>query len=98
VRELFIYYRTKVADEAVFQAAATALQHRLQTRFDGLRARLLRRPEAVDGMHTWMETYALPSPTGMTADLQAHIEAEARLSLSAWVVGGRHVEVFDACA
>ncbi len=110
MRELFIYYRTQVLDEVAFKAAATALQTELQTRFDGLQTRLLRRPEAVDELHTWMETYALLAPLdtagrpcrtgalGITDAMHHAIEAAASASLGRWIVGARHVEVFDACA
>ena len=104
MRELFIYYRAKVADAPALKAAVADLHARLQARIDGLQTRLLRRPEAADGLHTWMETYALPSRTadeaspGISPALHALIEDEAREALSAWIVGPRHVEVFDSCA
>ncbi len=104
MRELFIYYRAKVDDAPALQAAVAELHANLRSRFPGLQARLLRRPEAADGLHTWMETYALPSsadhaaPRGISDALHAQIEQEARATLSAWIVGPRHVELFDACA
>jgi hypothetical protein len=97
MRELFIYYQAKVIDEAALKAAAVELQTRLRARFDGLRTRLLRRPDAVDGLFTWMETYALPATLDADA-LQRDIEAAAAQTLARWTVGARHVEVFVACA
>jgi hypothetical protein len=98
VRELFIYYRATIENASVLQAAALALQADLQARHPGLQARLLRRPEAADGLHTWMETYAAPlSPKGISESLQGEIETAA-LAIAPLITGPRHTESFDACA
>jgi hypothetical protein len=34
----------------------------------------------------------------VTMDAQTRIEREAALHLAPWLVGGRHVEVFEPCA
>ena len=76
------------------------MQAQLQRTHLPLRMRLLRRPEAVDGEQTWMETYATDAstaPEGIDADLQAAIESAA-IALRPWIVGSRHTEVFIACA
>lgn len=99
--ELFIYYRAKVLDEAALLEAVQAMQRDLQARFAGLQARVLRRPEAADGLHTWMETYALPPAsdgTGLDGPVRDAIEAAAASALGPWVAGARHVEVFRPCA
>lgn len=99
MRELFIYYRTTIENAAVLHDAVLALQAELQTRHPGLQTRLLRRPEAADGLHTWMETYAAPlSPTGISESLRAEIEAAAEARLASLITGPRHTEGFDACA
>ena len=100
VRELFVYYRAKVAAEATVRAAAEAMQSRLCAEHSALIARLLRRPEPQDGCHTWMETYATdpaPAPEGIDAPLQAAIDAAAA-DLQPLLAGPRHTEVFIACA
>ena len=58
--ELFIYYRADVAHAAALAGAAQHMQAALCIRHPGLSARLLCRPEAREGQHTWMEAYALP--------------------------------------
>jgi hypothetical protein len=99
VRELFIYYRATVDCADALQAAVLAMQSGLQSRHAGLQARLLRRPEPADGLHTWMETYALPlSPEGVCDALRQEIETAALSLLAPWVQGPRHTEVFVPCA
>lgn len=96
--ELFIYFRAAVSDAAAVQQAVAAFQHSLRARHPGLGARLLRRPEAGNGQHTWMEIYTLPAQASAdTALIQADIEHAAAV-LSGWIVGERHVEVFLPCA
>lgn len=99
MRELFIYYRATIENASVLHAAALALQSELQARHPGLQARLLRRPEPTNGLHTWMETYAAPqSPQGITESLQSEIETAARIQLAALTTGPRHTESFVSCA
>jgi len=100
MRELFIYYRSNADRQAEVADAVRAFQARLCGRHPGLVARLLCRPELRDGLHTWMETYSIPtmhSPDGVSAELQQDIEAEAA-ALAAVIVGARHTEVFLPCA
>ena len=95
MREVFVYYR--VADEraASAQALVARLQAQVRDRHPGLETRLLRRPEAVGDVWTWMETYAWPqSAEGVTVTLQAEIEAAAA-GLMALLEGARHTEVFE---
>lgn len=93
---LFIYYRVRDVHADELMAAATAMQITLQAAHPGLDGRLLRRPEAQEGLHTWMETYGLP-PDADPAALAADVERAAR-GLAPWLVGARHVEHFVACA
>lgn len=100
MRELFIYYR--VAENLAVDAAAAALamQAQLQLAHPHLHMRLLRRPEAVDGQQTWMETYAVDisvAPEGIDVRLQTAIESAA-IALQPWIAGLRHTEVFVPCA
>ena len=99
MRELFVYYRVREADADAARAAVLGLQARLRARHPELRARLLRRPGAIDGRQTWMETYAVDprhAPGGVDVELQAAIEAEAAAVLQPWLDGPRHTEVFIA--
>jgi hypothetical protein len=99
MRELFVYYRVRASDAAAALASVQRLQALLSDRFPGLRARLLRRPDTADHeLQTWMETYATDPPRdGISAELQAAIEAEAGM-IAPLIQGTRHVEVFVACA
>ena len=105
MRELFIYYRVHLQAVPAAKAAVDAMQAGLRQRHPGLKARLLRRAEpdtAPDAAstQTWMETYAIDPmthPAGITAELQAEIDAEARV-LAAWIDGPRHTEAFRSCA
>jgi hypothetical protein len=99
VRELFIYYRATPENADALQDAVARLQHELKARHPGLQARLLRRPEAADGLHTWMETYAAPHhKNGISDTLHAEIERAAGRAVAPLISGPRHTEVFDACA
>ena len=93
---LFIYYRVRDVHAGELMAAATAMQTALQAAHAGLAVRLLRRPDAQEGLHTWMETYDLP-PQAAPAALAADVERAAQ-GLAQWLVGPRHVEHFVACA
>ena len=100
MRELFVYYRASVADAATVQTAAESMQARLRAGHPALIARLLRRPDAQDGCHTWMETYATDrarAPAGVDAPLQAAIDSAAA-DLQPLLAGPRHTEMFIACA
>ena len=98
MRELFIYYRIPAAQAAAAHDMVQAMQMRLRRMHPGLTARLLRRPEAQNGQQTWMETYAMDGdPAGVTPQIEATIAAEACV-LAPLLAGGRHTEVFVACA
>ncbi|MES2099377.1 MAG: DUF4936 family protein [Pseudomonadota bacterium] len=100
MRELFVYYRVRLADAAVANAAVRTMQAQLRARHPELVVRLLCRADSVDGEQTWMETWAADparAPEGIGAALQAAID-EAALALQPWQIGPRHTEVFVACA
>jgi Domain of unknown function (DUF4936) len=99
MRELFIYYRVHSTDAAAAEVVVRALQARLREAYPALIVRLLCRPADVDDRQTWMETYAtdpMRDPAGITADLQAAIEAQAH-ALLPLLDGPRHTEVFNLC-
>jgi len=87
--DLYIYYQVKEADTASLQAAIVPMQAEL-SRSHGVACQLKRRPEARDGLQTWMEVYAA-TPAGFAAALGQAVE---RAGLSAWTAGPRHTEVF----
>lgn len=100
MRELFIYYRSPVQHAEAVRATVHRFQAQLSLGHPGLRARLLRRPEVVDGRITWMETYSMaPMNADFTLSdgLQRQIEACA-LELHDLIDGVRHTEVFVPCA
>jgi hypothetical protein len=94
MRELYVYYRVREAEAAAAQRDIESLQAELRAIHVGLDARLLRRPEANDGLLTWMEIYARPTdPRGVDEMLQAEIEARA-VNHGKHLEWPRHVEVF----
>jgi len=100
MRELFIYYRSGQDQASHVANLVLAFQARLAAGHPGLVARLLRRPEIVDGTHTWLETYSmhsLHSPNGVSPALAQEIERQAEV-LRPCLAGERHVEVFTPCA
>lgn len=102
MRELFIYYRLQPSDAEVARGLVLAFQAQLRRQYPPLIARLLRRPSVAgqaDAPQTWMETYStdpMRAPEGITAELQAAIEARATV-LQPLLAGPRHTEVFTAC-
>lgn len=101
MRELFIYYRIRSHQAAQAGQAVASFQARLMQDHPRLRARCLRRPDAKDGLQTWMETYStdpMTDPEGVSPTLQVEIEALAVVELHGLIDGPRHVEVFVTCA
>ncbi len=100
MRELFIYYRSRVECEAEVAALVRGFQAQLALEHPDLKARLLRRPESRDGLLTWMETYAFATMNpdhAIDAGLQQQIESSAAC-LRGLIEGERHTEVFTTCA
>lgn len=100
MHELFIYYRVDAAHAAEATTRVLTWQREIGSAQPALRdARLLKRPGAQDGWHTWMETYVLLlAPTGDDT-----VQLHGRLSrgpegLRGWIDGERHLEVFVPCA
>jgi hypothetical protein len=88
-RRIYVYYRIAQADLDAVREKVLALQARLCADHAGLRAELLRRPEAAEGQLTLMEIYVCEQ--GIDAALQAAIEAAASY---AGLAGPRHLEAF----
>lgn len=100
MRELFIYYRSPVQHADAVTATVHRFQAQLSLEHPGLLARLLRRPEVIDGRITWMETYSMTtmkSAAEFDDTLQQEIESCA-VELSSFIDGVRHTEVFVSCA
>lgn len=94
--ELFIYYRADPERAEALADAVRAMQAALCREHPGLVARLLCRPELRDGLHTWMEAYALPQGASEVV-LAAAIE-RAAAGLAPLLAGPRRAEHFIACA
>lgn len=92
-RRLYVYFRVARDDEAAAVAALRKLHAQWR---DTLDCELLRRADDAAGHVTLLETYRQPG--GVTLPMQARIEREAALRLAPWLVGARHVEVFEPCA
>jgi hypothetical protein len=94
---VFVYYRVRGADAARAIAAIAAFQTRLRASMPGLNGTLSRR--VADGgadLMTLMESY---EHTGTSStDWQHDVERQAQGQLATWIVGERHVEIFEPCA
>ena len=84
--DLYIYYQVRDADAAAMRARVATMQARLATE-QGVAGQLKRRPQAQDGLQTWMEVYPA-TPHGFDAALEL---AAADAGLAAAV---RHKEIF----
>jgi len=93
---LFIYYRVHRAHVADAVAAVRALQSRWQATDTSLRCELLQRPDAAGADVTLMETYRRAA--GFDAPARRRIEDLAGAALAPWLIGPRHLEVFEPCA
>jgi Domain of unknown function (DUF4936) len=94
-RRLFIYFRVRRESQAGVVAAVRELHATWQSVMPGLHCELLQRvDDSVD--LTLMETYGCAD--GVSAAWQERIERDAVGRLANWLVGPRHVEVFEPCA
>ena len=94
--DLYIYYRVPEAQAAQLAPRVLAMQARLAAAH-GVAGQLKRRPQAAEGMQTWMEIY-LDAKAGFDAALAAAVQEAAVLEQ---IDGQRHTEVFmdvDPCA
>ncbi len=93
---LYIYFRVRRDSEAVVVASVRELQAAWQSAMPGLQCELLRRADEGGDDVTLMETYRCTA--GISAQWQQRIEREATQRLAPWLIGERHVELFEPCA
>ncbi len=96
MNDLYIYYQVREADAAALALRVRAMQERLHAERH-VAGQLKRRPEARDGLQTWMEIYPAAS-AGFDAALSVAVQDAA---LSELIAGARHIEIFtdlDTCA
>jgi len=89
--DFYVYYKVQAAHSAGLQEAVIAMQSALSAAY-AVAAQLKRRPQAADGLQTWMEVYPAVSSEAFPAALDA---AAAQAGLSQWIDGARHVEIFE---
>jgi len=89
--DLYVYYKVQAAQAAGLQGAVIAMQSALSAAH-GVAAQLKRRPQAAEGMQTWMEVYPAVAGHSFLAALDA---AVAQAGLAQWIAGPRHVEIFE---
>ena len=86
--DLYVYYKVRAEDAVELAPRVRAMQARLAR--DGASCQLKRRPEARDGLQTWMEVYPATVDGFDSALEQAALEA----GLAAFIQGPRRSEVF----
>lgn len=102
--ELYIYYRAADHQAQAVRCAVTDMQAALRQEIPGLRARLLRRCDAAEGLDTWMETYSVSSASrgdGVSNVVKDALRSAIEQRAAVWahlISGVRHVEVFEPCA
>ena len=87
--DLYIYYQVSDALAPMLAPRVRAMQAALLAAH-GVAGQLKRRPEAREGLQTWMEIYTA-TPPGFEAELDAAVSS-ARLA--AHITGARHTEQF----
>jgi Domain of unknown function (DUF4936) len=87
--DLFVYYRVQASQESAYLAQARSLLAELRQR-SGIEGRLSRRPEAKDGLHTWMQSF-IDLPAAQEAQVAQHL-ADPRSAN--FIEGERHSERF----
>jgi hypothetical protein len=94
--DLYVYYKVRDEHAARLEPLVRAMQARLQGGH-GVAVQLKRRPEAKDGVQTWMEVYP-----GVAADFMSVLaQTEREAGLAELIDGSRRAEVFTdltACA
>jgi hypothetical protein len=83
--DLYVYYKVRVEDAAALAPRVRAMQAQL-----GAPGQLKQRPEARDGLQTWMEVYP-SAPQGFDAILE---RAAADAGLAGVIQGPRRSEIF----
>ncbi len=96
MHDLYIYYQVRDEHAAALSLRVRAMQERLGAE-RGVTGQLKRRPQASDGLQTWMEIYPATN-AGFDAALAVAVQDAA---LSELIAGNRHTEIFrdlDTCA
>jgi hypothetical protein len=88
--DLYVYYKVRAENAARLEPLVRAMQARLAPSLPGAATQLKRRPEATDGLQTWMEVY----PNADDAFRVALAEAARVAGLEDLAEGRRHTEVF----
>jgi hypothetical protein len=86
--DLYVYYKVREEDADRLAPLVRAMQARL-ARSHGVAGQLKRRPEARDGLQTWMEIYLATDPAfgaalgfaASEAGLAGHIHGERRTEI-----------------
>jgi len=87
--DLYVYYKVHERDAAALAPRVRALQAQVAQQH-GVRPQLKRRPEARDGLQTWMEVYP-----GVGADFPAWLDTAANgADIAALIAGPRRAEIF----
>jgi hypothetical protein len=87
--DLYVYYKVREPDAAALAPRVRALQAQV-ARQHGVRPQLKRRPEARDGLQTWMEVYP-GVDTGFAALLDTAAQAAG---VAVFTDGPRRAEIF----
>jgi len=87
--DLYVYYKVRTRDAAALAPRVRALQAQLAEQHS-VRPQLKRRPEARDGLQTWMEVYP-----GVDADFPARLDTVANgADIAGLIAGPRRAEIF----
>jgi hypothetical protein len=87
--DLYVYYKVRQQDAVALAPRVRAMQEALGASH-GVARQLKRRPEARDGMQTWMEVY----PGVPEAFADALERAAAQAGFDGLIAGPRRAEVF----
>lgn len=87
--DFYVYYTLARQQEPALLALVPPMQARLAAEH-GITTQLKRRPEASDGLHTWMEVYAA-APDNFAELLSDAVERAGFADLHS---GQRHTEIF----
>jgi hypothetical protein len=87
--DLYVYYKVRASEADALAPRVRALQAQVAARH-GVQGQLKRRPEARDGLQTWMEVY--PAVGQDFAALLA--QAVEQAGFEPLLAGARHAEIF----
>jgi hypothetical protein len=86
---LYVYYKVPAEQHAALAPRVRDFQAGLRVKWPGLVVELLQRPEAPNGVETWMETYRRDA--GLNDEL---VDAIAAAAVAAGLPAPRHAERF----